>query len=122
MSELYDKYFKNGDRYSGLASVLYDVRKQSISKSDLEKLADELVQKQIISETGEFQRVDKWKWNKKYCDYLMNGLGAGRVSKDYLSYYFDVCKYQKSFSIVSVISAFVVIVVCLLVFLSAFAK
>lgn len=92
MSKIYDKYFSTGDLYDGLSKVMYDIRASRIGKGDLIVLADELVKKERIPLTSQFEKRRWWKWSKNYVNYLMNGMSTGSVSKEYLLFYAKVSK------------------------------
>lgn len=90
MSKLYYEYFGEKDFYDSVADVLYDIMVNRLSQKDVVILADELVEKKLISEKSIFLKEEESKWNKQYVNYLMNGAAAGKMSKQYLIYYSNV--------------------------------
>lgn len=108
MNNIYQKYFGEKDFYDSLAHVLYEIKENRISPQDVRILAEELVKNKMIPEKSNFIREEKTKWNKDYVRYLMNGSGAGRVSKEYLIYYSEVSNYVKKKQYIA-ISAIIII-------------
>lgn len=90
MSNLYDKYFLQKDFYDSVADLMYDIMANRITHDDVTVLADELFEKKLISNNSIFSKEEESKWDKQYVNYLMNGAGAGKLSKEYLIYYSKV--------------------------------
>lgn len=90
MSKLYDKYFLEKDLYDSIADLMYDIMANRITHDDVSVLADELFEKKLISNNSIFSKEEESKWDKQYVNYLMNGAGAGKLSKEYLIYYSKV--------------------------------
>ncbi len=111
MNDLYSEYFGTGDVYDGLGKLLYARKQSKISDIQMRSIVDELVKTGKIEETSSFVEKPWWQWNERYVSYLMNGLSAGRVSRDYLLYYSKVRKVSTIKKIALIVVVLIAIVV-----------
>lgn len=109
MSNIYEKYFAGKDYYEAIAKVLYDIKENRIPTNDVKELTEELVNKNLIPESSNFIKYEKSKWNKEYLFYLMNGGGAGKISRDYLVYFAEVSAYVAKKRLYTALSAVVIV-------------
>lgn len=119
MSKIYDKYFGEKDFYDSIADLMYDIRSNRIHHKDVVDLANELYEKKLIPNDSIFSKEEDSKWDKQYVNYLMNGAGAGKLSKEYLIYYSKVVtkvhKRKQNLIAVSVCGG-VLIIACIIKF------
>ena len=80
----------------GMTQLLNDIKKNSISKTEVSNIADELLKKGIIPESIDFDKKKRSEWDQNYVDFLMHGMSTGRISKEYLEFYSDVSAAVKA--------------------------
>ncbi len=90
---VYNNYFTDQDFFKGMAEVMLDIRKNNLSEQDVRLLSDELLKNSLIKDESSFERREKADWDKDYVSYLMNGMGSGMLSKEYLIYYGEVTRH-----------------------------
>ena len=117
MSNIYDKYFSNGDFYDGLGRVMYDIRSSTLSSDEVAELAEQLEKRGLIPDSSQFNKKKWWAWSKKYVNFLMNGMSTGSVSKEYLLFYERVSRTIKMRNNILKASGLIVIVTLIIVFL-----
>lgn len=119
MSKMYDKYFGEKDFYDSVADLMYDIMARRILHEDVIDLAGELFEKKLIPNSSIFSKKEESKWDKQYIIYLMNGAGAGKLSKEYLIYYSKVAtavqKKRQNLMLV-VLCGVLLILACITVF------
>lgn len=119
MSKIYDKYFAEKDFYDSIADLMYDIRSNRIHHKDVIDLANELYEKKLIPNDSMFSKEEDSKWDKQYVNYLMNGAGAGKLSKEYLIYYSKVATKvhkRKQNLIAASVCGGVLIIACIIKF------
>ena len=119
MSKIYDKYFGKKDFYDSVADVLYDIMANRVTHEDVVILADELVEKKLIADNSLFSKDEESKWNKQYVNYLMNGAGAGKMSKEYLIYYSKVAttvQKKKQNLVFACVCGGLLLIACIIIF------
>lgn len=122
MSNLFKKYFENEDFNDAMAGILYDIRKNKIPAEDVVQLSDELLKKGLIQEKSGFRKEDRKSWNRKYLEYLMNGMSTGKVSKEYLIFYSNVSSTVRKKDKILKIIVFAVVIAALLISAAAALK
>lgn len=119
MSKIYEKYFGEKDFYDSMADLMYDIMANRIVHEDVITLASELYDKKLISNSSIFSEEEDSKWDKQYVNYLMNGAGAGKLSKEYLIYYSKVAttvQKKKQNLVFASVCVGIFIIVCISIF------
>lgn len=121
MSNVYNNYFANQDFFKGMAEVMLDIRKNNLSEQDIRLLSEELLKNSQIKEESSFERRAKANWDKDYVSYLMNGMGSGMLSKEYLIYYGEVTRHvhrkMKNKKIIAGVGVTVIIILGFIIFM-----
>ena len=91
----YETYFSENDIKRGLSKLILDIIDLKIEKDDLNEIIIKLLEKSAIPEKSSFKKIEQEKWDVNYADGLINGLGMGKESKEYLEYVFEVANHVK---------------------------
>ena len=119
MSRIYDKYFGEKDFYDSVADLMYDIMANRIAHEDVISLSGELLEKELISSSSIFSKEEESKWDKQSVNYLMNGAGAGKLSKEYLVYYSTVAttvQKRKQNLVFASVCGGLLLIACIIIF------